>query len=157
MKKLVSVGDRIPEFTSKNQQGEEVSPATLAGSPALLVFFPFAFSGVCTGELCEIRDNFSDFNNLGVRVVGVSCDPAPALATWAKTENYEFDVASDFWPHGEISQKFGVFHEGIGAAERGSFLIDAQGIVRWIVKSDLGQGRSIEDYKTAIAEMTANT
>lgn len=153
----ISVGDKVPEFSTTNQHGEEVSPANLAGAPALLVFFPFAFSGICTGELCEIRDNFSDFNNLGVRVVGISCDPGFSLAAWAKTEGYEFDVASDFWPHGEIAKKFGVFNEGIGAAERGSFLLDAEGTVRWIVKTELGQSRSLDEYKSAIAEITANT
>ncbi len=150
----IFVGERIPEFSSKNQHGEEVSSESIAGKPALLVFFPFAFSGVCTGELCEIRDNFSDFNDLGVRVIGVSCDPSFSLAAWAQVEGYEFDVVSDFWPHGKISKKFGVFHEGIGAAERGSFLIDSDGVVRWTVKNELGQGRSIEEYKAAIAELT---
>lgn len=153
----IFVGERVPEFSSKNQHGEEVSSESIAGKSALLVFFPFAFSGVCTGELCEIRDNFSDFNDLGVRVIGVSCDPSFSLAAWAQVEGYEFDVVSDFWPHGEMSKKFGVFHEGIGAAERGSFLIDGDGVVRWTVKNELGQGRSIEEYKAAIAELTTNT
>ena len=154
MSVTISVGDKVPEFSTTNQRGEEVSPSSLAGAPALLVFFPFAFSGICTGELCEIRDNFSDFNNLGVRVVGISCDPGFSLAAWAKDEGYEFDVASDFWPHGEIAKKFGVFNEGIGAAERGSFLLDADGTVRWIVKTELGQSRSLDEYKSAIAEIS---
>lgn len=153
----VAVGTRVPDFSTKNQHGQVVSPESLAGAPALLVFFPFAFSGVCTGELCAIRDNFSDFNDLGVRVVAVSCDPSFSLAAWAEVENYTFDVVSDFWPHGEISRSFGVFHEGIGAAERGSFLLDEQGTVRWIVKTELGEARSLEEYKAAIAEITANT
>lgn len=153
----VTVGSPVPVFTSKNQNGQEVSSASLAGEPALLVFFPFAFSGVCTGELCAIRDNFADFAELGVRVIGVSCDPSFSLAAWAQAEGYEFDLLSDFWPHGDISRSFGVFHDGIGAAERGSFLIDAQGIVRWIVKNELGAARSLNDYKAAIAEMATNT
>lgn len=153
----LTIGAQFPSFVSKNQRGEEVSSQSLAGEPVLMVFFPFAFSGVCTGELCAIRDNLADLTNLGVRVVGVSCDPTFSLAAWAEAEGYEFDLLSDFWPHGEISRSFGVFHEGIGAAERGSFLIDAQGIVRWIVKNELGEARSLDAYAAAISEMTANT
>ena len=152
----LSSGDKLPEFSAKNQAGDEVSNASLLGEPALFVFVPFAFSGICTGELCEIRDNLAIFNDLGVRVIGVSCDPGFSQAAWAKDEGYEFELISDFWPHGEISRKFGVFHEGIGASERGSFLVDATGIVRWVVKSELGQGRSLDDYRAAIAEMQAN-
>ena len=150
------VGDALPEFVAKNHAGDEVSSAALLGDPVLFVFVPFAFSGICTGELCEIRDNLAVFNDLGVRVIGVSCDPSFSQAAWAKQEGYEFELVSDFWPHGEISRKFGVFHEGIGASERGSFLVDASGIVRWVVKNELGQGRSLDDYRAAIAEMQAN-
>jgi peroxiredoxin len=142
-----------PDFTLKNQHGEDVTLSALRGKPTLVVFYPFAFSGICTGELCEIRDNLNDFESLGVRVLAISCDPMFSLRAWSEADGYTFDLLSDFWPHGETARNYGIFAEGPGAAARGSYLIDSEGILRWKVENDLGQARDLVAYRDAIAAL----
>lgn len=149
----LTAGTEAPDFTRKNQHGEEISLHALRGEPLLVVFVPFAFTGVCTGEFCELRDNLSLFEDAGVRVIGVSCDAGPSQKAWADQENYTFDIISDFWPHGEISRAFGIFHEGVGAAVRGSFLIDAAGKIVWSVENELGEARNLDGYREALATL----
>lgn len=149
----LSVGDSAPDFTLKNHHGQEVSLSSLRGKPVVLVFFPFAFTGICTGELCEIRDNLSVFADQGVEVLAISCDAFFSNRVFADQEGYTFDILSDFWPHGAVSQAYGVFEEGPGAARRASFLIDAEGVVRWTVNNPLGEARDFAGYKEAIAAL----
>ena len=82
----------------------------------MLVFVPFAFSGTCTGELCELRDNIKEFEEAGVHVLVVSCDPGHSLRAWAAQEGFAFDLLSDFWPHGEVARAYGVFDDTRGFA-----------------------------------------
>ena len=149
----VSVGDVAPDFTLKNQHGQEVNLAGLRGKPVVLVFFPFAFTGICTGELCEIRDNLSVFTDQGAVVLAISCDAVFSNRVFSDREGYTFDLLSDFWPHGAVSQAYGVFESGPGAARRATFLIDADGIVRWAVDNPLGQARDFAGYKEALAAL----
>jgi len=147
----VSVGNPAPDFTLKNQHGQEISLSALRGKPVVLVFFPFAFSGICTGELCEIRDNLGVFEDDGVTVLAISCDHFFSNRAFADRDGYTFDILSDFWPHGAVSQAYGVFEDGAGAARRGTFLIDADGIVRWSVENPLGEARDFQGYREALA------
>ena len=95
------VGVPAPDFRLNDQHGQQVALSDFRGDAHVaLVFFPFAFSGLCTGELCEIRDNLADFAGAGVQVVGISCDPMYSLRAFADAEGYEFPLLSDFWPHG---------------------------------------------------------
>ena len=119
----------------------------------MLVFFPFAFSSMCTSEAGELRDNLEDFEAAGVRLLGISCDPKHALRAWAEQEGLGFDLLSDFWPHGAAARSFGVFDDGSGMAVRGSFLIDADGIVRWQVVNAPGHARDIGAYRAALAAL----
>ena len=118
-----------------------------------LVFFPYAFSRICGAELCELRDNLEDFEAAGVRVLGVSCDPMFAQRAWAEQEGFGFALLSDFWPHGAAARAYGVFDEVAGMALRGSFLLDADGIVRWSVVNPRGQARDLGDYRAALAAL----
>jgi peroxiredoxin len=145
------VGDQAPDFTLKNQHGQEISLSALRGKPVVLVFFPFAFSGICTGELCEIRDNLGVFEDDGVTVLAISCDHFFSNRAFADRDGYTFDILSDFWPHGAVSQAYGVFEDGAGAARRGTFLIDADGIVRWSVENPIGEARDFQGYREALA------
>ena len=149
----ISVGDTAPDFTLKNQHGQEISLSALRGSPVAIVFFPFAFSGICTGELCEIRDNLGVFDDDSVRVLAISCDHFFSNRAFADRDEYTFDLLSDFWPHGAVSQAYGVFDETAGAARRGTFLIDAEGIVRWTVENPIGEARDFAGYKEALASL----
>jgi peroxiredoxin len=127
--------------------------ADLRGKPVLLVFFPFAFSGICTSELCELRDNIEEFEHAGVTVLGISCDATHALRAWSEQQGFTFGLLSDFWPHGETARAFGVLDENHGLALRGSFLIDADGLVRWSVVNPPGQARDFEGYRAALAAL----
>jgi peroxiredoxin (alkyl hydroperoxide reductase subunit C) len=133
----VEVGSPAPDFTLKNQDGQEVSLSDFRGDKAvLLVFFPFAFSGICTGELCSVRDDLSSFQNEKVQILGVSCDTTWSLQVWAQQEGYEFPLLSDFWPHGAVSESYGIFSSDLGFAFRGTFLIDKDGVVVWSLVND---------------------
>ncbi|GAA1867360.1 peroxiredoxin [Myceligenerans crystallogenes] len=150
---VVGPGDPAPDFTLPDTHGTPFHLADLAGGPVLVVFFPFAFSGICTGELCELRDNIEDFETAGVRLLAVSTDPVFTLKAWQEIEGFGFDLLSDFWPHGAVSRAFGVFDDESGHALRGSFLIDDDGIVRWSIVNPRGQRRDLEGYRRALAEI----
>ena len=152
----VEVGSEAPDFTLNDYNREKVSLASFRGKKnVLLVFYPFAFSGICTGELCQVRDELADYQNDKVQVLGISVDSFFTLKAWAKDEGYEFPLLSDFWPHGEVARAYGVFDEAKGSAVRGSFLVDGDGIVRWSVVNPPGKARELESYRAAIAELAA--
>jgi peroxiredoxin len=133
--------------------GTPVSLLALRGTPVALVFLPFAFSGVCGSEVHDLRDNLEDFEQAGVRLMAISCDSVFALRAWAEREGLGFDLLSDFWPHGAAARAFGVFDEESGAPRRGSFLIDADGIVRWVLVNPPGKARDIDAYRAALAAL----
>ncbi len=144
-------GDPAPDLTLVDTHGTPVTLSALRGGPVALVFVPFAFSGTCTRELCELRDAIEDFEVAGVRLLAVSCDATFTLRAWAEQEGFGFDLLSDFWPHGAAARAFGVFDEAAGIPLRGSFLVDADGIVRWSVVSPRGRARDLGDYRAALA------
>ncbi|AEE46388.1 peroxiredoxin [Cellulomonas fimi] len=155
MSGVPSVGDVAPDFTLTDTHGSPVTLSELRGTPVVVVFVPFAFSGTCRGELCEIRDNIAAFDDAGVRVLVVSCDSVFTLRAWREQEGYGFDLLSDFWPHGDVARAYGVFDETHGRPLRGSFLLDAEGVVRWSVVNPAGQARDLAAYRAAIADLTA--
>lgn len=156
---VVAVGDEAPDFTLKNQFGEDVTLSSLRGSKAIvLMFYPFAFSRICTAELCEIRDKMpltagaaSDAD--AVEVLAVSCDHMFSLRAYAEQDSLEFSLLSDFWPHGAVAASYGIFNESAGAANRGTYIIDHDGIVRWKVERGIGEGRDFADYPAALKNL----
>jgi peroxiredoxin len=152
----VEVGSEAPGFTLNDYNREKVSLASFRGKKnVLVVFYPFAFSGVCTGELCQVRDELADYQNDKVQILGVSVDSVHGLKAWAKQEGYEFPLLSDFWPHGEVAKAYGVFNEAAGMANRGTFLIDTEGIVQFAEVNQPGEARDQNVWKKAIATLTA--
>lgn len=147
----ISVGSKAPDFTLKNQFGEDTTLSTLvAERPTLLVFYPFAFSGICTGELCSIRDTMPQFTDENVQVVGISCDPMFTQRAWADDQGFDFSLLSDFWPHGEVAQAYGVFDDKAGFAIRGTFLVDAEMTVRWSLVNGPGEARDFSGALEAL-------
>ena len=119
-----------------------------------LVFYPFTFTGVCEGELCQLRDDIADFEQAGVQVLAVSCDSRLAQKQWAEQQGYTFPVLSDFWPHGEVAQAYGVFNDAVGCANRATFLIGKDGIVVDTFATDnLGTAREKARYEEALAKL----
>ena len=149
------VGDRAPDFRTRNQHGETATLADLLGSGeerVLLVFYPWAFSGICTGELGALRSAHADLVAAGVRVVAISCDAMFTLRAFAEAEDLPFDLLADHWPHGALAREYGVFDDEAGCALRGSFLVDASGTITWSVLNGIGEPRDIlEHVSTALA------
>lgn len=150
----LAVGDRAPDFRTRNHHGETVLLSELVAqddAPLLLVFYPWAFSGICTGELGALRAGHADLAAAGVRVVAVSCDAMFTLRAFAEAEDLPFDLLSDHWPHGAIAREYGVFDDEAGCALRGSFLLDASGTITWRVLNGIGEPRDIvEHVRTAL-------
>jgi peroxiredoxin len=150
----VAVGQEAPDFALEDQHGEVVRLSDFRGrANVLVVFYPFAFSGICSGELRELRDGLPGFEADGVQVIGVSCDPMFSLRAWAEAEGFDFPLLSDFWPHGATARAYGVFDEVAGRADRGSFLVDTGGVLRWSVVNASGQARDLAAYREAVAAL----
>jgi peroxiredoxin len=146
-----AVGEPAPDFELVNQFGEPVRLSSFRGQNVVLVFYPFAFSGICTGELCEIRDNLAGFEDARATVLAVSVDSKFSLRAYAEKEAYSFDLLADFWPHGAVASTYGVFDPENGMAKRGTFIIDAAGIVRYVVVNPRGQARELSEYRDVLA------
>jgi mycoredoxin-dependent peroxiredoxin len=150
----VEVGSQAPDFTLKDYNNQQVTLSSFRGSShVLVVFYPFAFSGICQGELCQLRDEFDDYTGADVQVLGVSVDTPYSLKAWAEQQNYQFPLLSDFWPHGAIASKYGVFNEAAGLANRGTFLIDKEGVVRFAEINGPGERRDQDAWKKAVAAL----
>jgi mycoredoxin-dependent peroxiredoxin len=149
-----AIGQQAPDFELTDQHGQQVRLSHFQGKQSVvLVFYPFAFSGICTGELCEIRDNLDVFSTDDVQVIGISCDPKYTLRAFAEAEGYDFPLLADFWPHGEVASRYGVFDDTAGMAIRGSFLIDQAGVLRWSVVNGPGEARPLTAYREALAAL----
>ena len=151
----LEIGKLAPDFTLKNHNGEEVKLSDFRGKKnVVLVFFPMAFTGICTGELCEIRDNSSSFVSDDVQVLGISCDTSASQKAFAQQENLDYPLLSDFWPHGAVSKMYGSWFEDRGFSLRGTFIIDKEGILRWSVVNSPGDARNTDEYKKALAQLS---
>ncbi|MEV5572835.1 peroxiredoxin [Spirillospora sp. NPDC052269] len=151
----VEVGGVAPDFELKDQHGTPVKLSDFRGEKnVVLVFFPLAFSGVCTGELCAIRDELPTLvGDDETQVVAVSVDSMFAQRAWSEQEGYKFPLLADFWPHGGVAQAYGVFDEERGLARRGTFVIDKEGVVRWTVVNAIPDARDLDDYRKALSAL----
>lgn len=146
------IGRHAPPFRLPDQAREPVTLDSLAGGNSLIVFIPFPFSRICGAELCTIRDNLAALGDLDANVVVITCDTHHANRRWSEEEGFGFAVLSDFWPHGEVTRAYGVFNEKIGAAERVTFVLDSEVVVRAVIASDsLGTAREFDEYLSALA------
>ena|SRR5437762_2224935 len=151
----ITVGNEAPDFTLKDQNGNDLTLSALRGRNVVIVFYPFTFTGVCQGELCEIRDDPSTFEHAGAQVLAISCDTRHAQHQWAEEQGFTFPVLSDFWPHGAVAKAYGVFNEELGCANRATFVIDADGTVAaTFASANLGTPRARSDYEEALARVS---
>ena len=151
----IDAGTTAPGFTLKDQDGTEVSLADFAGDKAVaLVFYPFTFTGVCEGELCQLQDDIAEYETAGVQVIAVSCDSRFSQKVWADAKGYTFPLLADHWPHGAVAQAYGVFNEAVGCANRATFLIGPDGtVVDAFTTDNLGTAREKDRYAEALAKL----
>ncbi|MHA7304004.1 peroxiredoxin [Arthrobacter sp. TMN-49] len=149
----LQVGDIAPGFSLPNQFGEPISLAGLRGAPVAIVFYPFAFSGICTGELGELGDNLAVFAAAGVHLLAVSVDSKYTLRAFAAAQGYTFDLLADFWPHGEVASAYGAFDTVRGMSGRSTFLITADGLIADTFSTPTGQARPLERYWQALGRL----
>ena len=148
------IGDKTPDFSLPNQFGEPVSLSQFKGKKnVVIVFYPLSFSGVCTGELCEIRDNFASFERADVELLAISVDSKYVQKQFAEKEGYKFSVLADFWPHGAVAKDYGVFLEDSGIANRATFVINKDGELVAKFVTAPGQARSLDEYDKALASL----
>jgi mycoredoxin-dependent peroxiredoxin len=150
----VEVGQEAPDFELKNQHGEPVRLSSFRGAKnVVLVFYPLAFSGVCSSELRALRDDFPEVTRDDTELLTVSVDSVYVLRKWSDTEGFQFGLLSDFWPHGGVASLYGVFNADRGIALRGTFIIDKAGVVRWKVVNPIPEARDIAEYQKALAAL----
>ncbi|WP_444948447.1 peroxiredoxin [Micromonospora ureilytica] len=151
----IEVGAVAPDFVLKDQNNQEVRLSDFRGRrTVLLVFYPLAFTGTCQGELSEVRDNLGEYANDDVQVLTISVDSAYGHKIWADREGYQFPMLADFWPHGAVAQAYRVFNDIAGVANRGTFVIDKAGVVRFAEMNSPGEARDQQAWRKAIAETT---
>jgi peroxiredoxin len=150
----LAVGDQAPDFTLKDQNNQEWALSDFQGDRnVLVVFYPLAFSGICTGELDQLRDDLAEFAD--VQVLAISVDSVYALKAWSDQQGYDFPLLSDFWPHGKVAQDYGVFNDEAGLANRGTFLVDIDGVIRFAEMNQPGEARDQTVWKQALAALPA--
>lgn len=153
----VDVGDEAPDFELPDQFGRPVRLSSFRGEKAVVVmFYPFAFSRVCTGELCQVRDTLPQWQSDDVQLLAVSCDVKFSLRAFAERDGLEFPLLSDFWPHGAVASDFGVLNETTGAADRSTFIVDRDGLVRWVVHNEMPRARDLAEQVEVLAGLDAS-
>jgi len=141
------LGETAPDFTLRDQFGQDVTLSSFRGVKAVaLLFYPFAFSGVCTGEMAGVRDRLDEFLTFDTEVLALSCDPMFALRSFADSDGLNFPLLSDFWPHGEVSRAYDVFDEERGCPRRSSYVVDRDGVLRWSVHNAMPEGRDLDEH-----------
>ena len=151
---LPAVGAVAPDFELVDQHGTPVRLSSFRGARnVLLVFYPWSFSRTCTGELCVLRDDLASFQNDDAQLLAISIDSKHVQRQFAEHEGFEFPLLADFWPHGEVARRYGVFDELKGVAVRGTFVIDRDGIVRWSVVRGIPDARDPQEYRRVLAQL----
>lgn len=147
----IELGGLAPDFTLRDQFGQDVTLSSYRGRKAVaLVFYPYAFSGVCTGEMGGIRARLDEFLTFDTEVLALSCDPVYALRAFSDSDGLNFALLSDFWPHGEVARDYGVFDESVGCPERSSYVVGKDGRLVWSVHHPKPAARSLDDLLVAL-------
>lgn len=150
----LAIGAHAPDFTLNDQNKNPVSLEDIKGQNALMVFIPFPFTGHCDNEGCQLRDGLSELGDLDAKVVVITTHALPTNARWAAENGFEFPVLADYWPHGEVVKSYGAFNEETGSANRVTYVLDSEGVIRAVVATDsLGTPREYELYREALSAL----
>lgn len=147
----IALGGQAPDFTLRDQFGQDISLASYRGKKAVaLVFYPYAFSGVCTGEMGGIRARLDELLTFDSEVLAISCDPVYALRAFSDADGLNFELLSDFWPHGRVAEAYGVFDAAAGCPERSSYVVDKAGRLTWAVHHAKSEARDLDELVEAL-------
>jgi len=144
----LEVGQEAPDFTLVDETNEKVTLSELRGTPVVLVFFPFAFSGICAAEMCEIRDNYDGWMAKGAKVYGISRDSRFTHAAFKERDGLKHSLLAD--TKGEVATKYGVWNETVAAAERATFVIDRDGKVAYAIHNGIPNARDHSEVEKHI-------
>lgn len=154
---IINKGNIAPNFKLRDTEKNEVSLTDYEGKKLVVLFFPLAFTGVCTEELCSVRDEYSIYNDLGVEVVGISVDSLFTLEKFKSEHKLNFTLLSDF--NKEASRAYGTLYENFvldmrGVSKRAAFVIDGKGIIRYAeVLENAGEQPNFIAIKEVIKEI----
>jgi glutaredoxin-dependent peroxiredoxin len=151
----IETGQKAPDFVLYDSEKNKVGLSDFKGRNVLLLFFPQAFTGTCTKELCSVRDNIADYNNVNAQVLGISVDSIFTLAKYKEEQKLNFPLLSDF--NKEVSEDYGSLYENFvfdmkGVSKRSAFVIDGEGVVRYA--QVLENAADIPDFKAINAVLT---
>lgn len=155
----LDLGERAPSFAARTHHGESITLEKLGGAPALLMFYPFAFSAVCGSELRSLASRGAQIRDIGATVLAISCDPLHSLRAYAESlriggDELPFSLVSDFWPHGQIAGSYGVFDSERGTANRTSVLLDTQLRVAHLQSVPNAQARDLDETFSVLAGLS---
>lgn len=154
----LEVGQEAPDFELPDSEGGKTKLSDYRGNKnVLLVFYPLAFSPICTSEFCALRDINRDIQTEQTEVLGISVDSRWTLMAWKEAEHFSNKFVADFWPHGEVGRAYGVLDEKRGTTLRGTFLIDKQGIIRWMEMNPSSEARDQAGWRKAIEDLEAES
>jgi len=145
----VQPGAKLPNFSLENQYGERVTSQDLSTGRSIIVFYPWAFSRVCGGELAELQQHLPEFRDANVRLVAISVDHKFALRTYAEQEGFGFELLADFWPHGQVAELFDAFDAERGVARRVTVQVQ-DGTVTHRFSSDISEPREFVSYRSLL-------
>lgn len=151
---MIDIGAEAPDFELLDTEGGKTKLSDYRGQKnVLLAFYPFAFSPTCDGEFCQLRDENPDMVSTDdLEVIGISVDHIFALKAWKEQKRFPNRFVADFWPHGAVAEAYGVLNER-GFAKRQTFLIDREGIVRYVEDNPTGAARDQAAWRKAAAEL----
>jgi len=149
---IIKSGEKALNFKLKDQKGEEVQLSDYKGKKVLLSFHPLAWTGVCAKQMLSLEKNKEKFKKLKTVALGISVDPIPSKAAWAKSLNIKnTKLLSDFWPHGEVAKRYGIFSKSQGFSFRVNIIIDEKGKVVFVKKYPISK---VPDIKEIIEELS---
>jgi peroxiredoxin len=149
---MIKTGQTAPDFALKDQHGIEFWLSELRGRKVLLSFHPLAFTKVCTRQMQSLEKNFATFDRLNAVPVGISVDTVPSKHAWAREIKVkQLRMLSDFWPHGKLAQKLGIFRRKQGFSERANIIVDEFGKVVWVKVYPIKELPDIKEVLKAIA------
>jgi peroxiredoxin len=153
---MLKAGDVAPDFELRTHKGGTVKLSDFRGKKnVVLAFHPLAFTPVCANQMRGYESDLSQFEKAGAAVLGISIDAQPAKAAWAKTlDSISYDLLSDFHPHGEVAQKYGVFRPKEGFSERAIFVVDKAGKIAWSKVYDIPELPKNDDVLAALGRLS---